>query len=263
MIKRIAVIGAGAMGSTLVQAIVGVGLKYQILVCDRDPDKLRKIANARLKVKTTANLALCADADIVFLAIKPQDFQSIPLNLKKNALLCSVMAGVSIATLRRRLGAKKVVRMMPNMAASVGAGFTAWTSVGPVIREEKNIIETILSRMGQHLFMSREDNIDKATAISGSGPAYFFTMILACVGVARKLGFAPEVATKMAVQTIKGASALINEKSNLDELIRRVASKGGTTEAALTIFKNAKINKIWEKAIRAAYKRAKELSKEK
>lgn len=262
MTKHIVIIGAGVMGNTIIQAFARAELKYRILICDKDADKLKKIARAHAGIEVTTDSALCANADIVFLAVKPQDFRNITLNVKKNTLICSVMAGVSIATLRRNFGVKKIVRMMPNMAASVGAGFTAWTSAGLIARNEKNVIKTVLSHMGQHLFMNREDDINKATAMSGSGPAYFFAMVSACVKAGRKLGLNPEVALKMAVQTMKGASALVSEKSNIDELIQRVASKGGTTEAGLTVFKKAKIDKIWKNAVRAGYKRAKELSKE-
>ena len=150
---------------------------------------------------------------------------------------------------------------MPNTPAQVGVGFTAWTATNTVTQSEKKFLETILSCMGKHLYVEQEDDINKATAISGSGPAYFFLMVLELAKAAEELGFEHGVAVDMAVQTIKGASALIDKKSDLDQLVQRVASKGGTTEAALAVFKESKIDKIWEAAIQAAYRRAKELSR--
>ncbi len=231
-----------------------------MLVCDRDSEKLKKITDAHINIKATIDPSLCASSDVIFLAVKPQDFASIMVNFKKDALLCSIMAGISIASLRR-FGVEKIVRMMPNTPAQVVAGFTVWTATDAVASSDKILLEKILSCMGKHLYVEREDDINKATAISGSGPAYFFLMVLELARVAEELGFEHGVAVSMAVQTIKGASALIDEKSDLDELINKVASKGGTTEAALAVFEQSKIDKIWEAAVHAAYKRARELSR--
>lgn len=256
--KIIAIIGGGVMGGTLTQAIIKADTGYQVLVCDRDSEKLQRLANLDAGIKTTADLTSCASADIVFLAVKPQDFTSIIVHLKKDALLCSIMAGVSIKSLRR-LGTDKIVRMMPNTPAQVGAGFTVWIATDNLESSERTVIEKILSCMGTHLYVEQEDDIDKATAISGSGPAYFFAMLLAFIDAAQNLGFSKEDATAMAVQTMKGASALIDDKSDIDQLVKNVASKGGTTEAALAVFRESKIGEIWAAAIQAAYERTKEL----
>ena len=258
MDKQIAIIGGGVMGSTLAHAIIKADIGYRLLVCDRDSEKLRKLASLHARIETTTDPLLCASADVVFLAVKPQDFSSITVSFKKDALLCSIMAGVSIASLRR-FGTDRIVRMMPNTPAQIGVGFTVWTSTNTIRADEKTLVEKILSCMGKHLYVAHEDDVNKATAISGSGPAYFFTMLMAFIVAARDLGFSKKDATAMVIQTMKGASALIDEKSDIDQLVRNVASKGGTTEVALTILKESKINKIWEMAIRAAYQRAREL----
>lgn len=260
MNMQIAIIGGGAMGGTLAQAIIKADTGYRLIVCDRDTDKLKNITASHAEVETTTDPVLCASADIVFLAVKPQDFASIIINFKEDTLLCSIMAGVSIESLRR-FGTSKIVRMMPNTSAQVGVGFTAWTTTDVVTQSEKKFLEKILSCMGKHLYVEQEDDINKATAISGSGPAYFFTMLLAFIDAAQSIGFSEKDATAMAIQTMKGVSALVDEESDLHQLVQRVASKGGTTEAALAIFKESKIDKIWQVAIRAAYERAKELSR--
>lgn len=248
------------MGGTLAHAIIKADTGYQLLVCDRDIEKLQKITDAYVGVETTADLSLCASVDIVFFAVKPQDFASISISFNKDALLCSIMAGVSIESLRR-FGTNKIVRMMPNTPAQVGVGFTAWTATDSVVPDDKILLEKILSSMGKHLYVGQEDDINKATAISGSGPAYFFTMLLAFIDAAQNLGFSKEDATAMVIQTMRGASALIDEKTDLSQLIQRVASKGGTTEAALESFKKHDVDQMWQSAVKAAYEKAKELSR--
>ena len=248
------------MGGTLAQAIIKADIGYRLLVCDRDLEKLKKITDMHDGIETTTDPSLCASADIIFLAVKPQDFVNIAINFKKDALLCSIMAGVSIDSLCR-FGTDKIVRMMPNTPAQVGVGFTVWTATDSVLPNDKILLEKILSCMGKHLYVEREDDINKATAISGSGPAYFFAMVLAFIGAARNLGFSKEDATAMAIQTMKGASALIDENSDLAQLIQKVASKGGTTEAALSVFQDQGMDQMWINALRAAYERAKELDR--
>jgi len=259
MAKQIAIIGGGVMGGTLAEAIIKADTGYQLFVCDRDLEKLKKITDTHAEIEISDDPSLCASADVVFLAVKPQDFKSISLTLRKDVLLCSIMAGIPIASLRR-FGTNKIIRMMPNTPAQVGVGFTVWTATDNLDASDKKLLEKILSCMGKHLYVEQEDDINKATAISGSGPAYFFATLLAFIDAACNLGFSKKDATAMVIQTMKGANALISEKSDLDQLIQRVASKGGTTEAALKIFKEEDIHKIWRKAINAAYKRASELA---
>ena len=247
------------MGSTLAQAIIKADTGYQLIVCDRDFEKLKKITDIHGGIETTTDPLLCKSADIVFLAVKPQDFANISVIFKKNVLLCSIMAGISIESLRR-FGTSKIVRMMPNTPAQVGVGFTVWTATGNLEASDKKLLEKILSCMGKHLYVEHEDDINKATAISGSGPAYFFLMVLELAKAAEELGFEHSVAVNMSVQTIKGASALLDEQSDLDELINKVASKGGTTEAALNVFKKQHMDQLWWNAIHTAYEKAKELS---
>ena len=257
---HIAIIGGGVMGGTLAQAIIKADTGYRLLVCDRDLEKLKKLTDTHSGIEVTTDQLLCTSADIVFLAVKPQDFHDLTINLKKDALLCSIMAGVSIASLRG-FGAEKIVRMMSNTPAQVGVGFTAWTATGNLEANDKKLLEKILSCMGKYLYVEQEDDINKATAISGSGPAYFFLMVLELTKAAEELGFEHGVAVNMAVQTIKGASALLDEKSDLDELINKVASKGGTTEAALKSFNEHRVDQMWQSAVKAAYEKAKELSR--
>lgn len=247
------------MGGTLAQSIIKADTGYRLLVCDQDSEKLQKLADMHMGIETTTDPSECISADVVFLAVKPQDFASITVNFKKDTLLCSIMAGVSIESLRS-FGTSKIVRMMPNTPAQVGVGFTAWTATDNLSSDDKKFVEDILSRMGKHMYFKDEEDINKATAISGSGPAYFFIMLLAFIDAAQNLGFSREDATAMATQTMKGSNALIDEKTDLSQLIQRVASKGGTTEAALKVFEAHGNDQMWKNAVRVAYERAKELS---
>jgi len=182
------------MGGTLAQAIIKADTGYRLLVCDRDLEKLKNITDTHARIETTTDPSLCTSANIVFLAVKPQDFANISVIFKKNVLLCSIMAGISIESLRR-FGTSKIVRMMPNTPAQVGVGFTVWTATGNLEASDKKLLEKILSCMGKHLYVEHEDDINKATAISGSGPAYFFAMLVTFIDAAHNLGFSNEDAT--------------------------------------------------------------------
>ena len=258
--KKIAIVGGGVMGSVLVRTIIGAKIAKSIIVCEKDKKKERLLKKISKSVKVTSRLEDCRGADLVFLAVKPQDFSGISLD-SGNSMIVSVMAGVPISKIKKQLKTDLVVRTMPNMAARFGEAFTVWTATKQVSAADKALVRKILTGMGEELFVAREDVIDKATAVSGSGPGYFFHVIDVFIQAAKKLGFGEKEATKMVLQTFKGASIFIDEKSDVNELVKNVASKGGTTEAALKVFFKKKFGKIWEEAVKAAYKRAKELSK--
>lgn len=171
------------------------------------------------------------------------------------------MAGISIADIRKQLHTEKVVRMMPNMAARVSEGFTAWTATNKVTGLEKKWIENFLNETGAQLYVKEEQKIDRVTAITGSGPAYIFNTLSVFIYAAENLGFKKEEAKKMIHQVLRGADALADEGIDFAELTRQVTSKGGTTEAALKVFAKSNLKKMWNKAIVAAYDRARELSK--
>ena len=249
------------MGTILLRAMVKANIAKHIIVCEINKDRQRSLRRVSKLVQITNHATDCQEADIIFMAVKPQDFSTITLQVSSPTIVCSIMAGVSIATIKKQLGNNPVVRMMPNMPAKSGEGFTVWTATKNVTTTHKRVIKKILSYMGEEMFVTTEDTIDKATAVSGSGPAYFFYTIHVFIQAAKKLGFSKDEATLMVIQTLKGASALIDKKSDVKTLVSHVASKGGTTEAALNVFTKEKMDSIWEQAIKAAYERAKELSK--
>jgi len=259
--KKIAVIGGGVMGTVLVSALAKMGSSKHIVVCEKNIAHHKKLLKISSCVQVTSNSTECASADVIFLAIKPQDFGSVELKIDKQTLVCSIMAGVSINNIRKQLKTNKVIRMMPNIAARAGEGFTVWTATVYVSALEKKWTRNFLVRIGSQLYVKTEQKIDKATAVTGSGPAYIFNTLSAFMNAARQLGFKPGEAQSMVRQVLRGANALVEKNTNFVELTHQITSKGGTTEAALRIFTGAKLKKIWIKAIEAAYKRARELSK--
>jgi pyrroline-5-carboxylate reductase len=259
--KKIAVIGGGVMGMVFIRALIKTNLIEQILVCERNKSNHTKLKKISSRVRTTSDSRACSDADIIFLAVKPQDFKDLGLKISTQTLVCSVMAGVSISKIQNKLHTKKVVRMMPNIASRVGEGFTTWTTTTKVSAKEKKWVKNLLAEMGDELYVKSEKEIDKATAITGSGPAYLFNVLSIFINSAQELGFKKEEAHKMVLQTLRGVNALSNKDTDFKELINQIASKGGTTEAALKIFNHSKLNEIWTKAVLNAYKRAVQFSK--
>lgn len=259
--KKIAVIGGGVMGTILVRALVDANSSKHIIVCEKNASHYKKLGDINPRIRVTDNPAHCVTADIIFLAIKPQDFNNVELKINEKTLVCSIMAGVSIANISARLKTDKIIRMMPNIAARMGEGFTAWTATTKVSALEKKWIKNFLIKMGDQLYVNTEQKIDKATAITGSGPAYIFNTFSVFIHATQQLGFKKEEARRMVYQVLRGVYALANANNNFEELTHQVTSKGGTTEAALKVFTDSNLKKIWTKAITAAYKRAHKLSK--
>ncbi len=238
--KKIAVIGCGVMGTILINNLKE--LKFPVLGLDKDD-----------------NIKQAEDRGIVILAVKPQDFKTLNLKLGKDTLVISIMAGTTIVKIKSQLKVTKIIRAMPNMPARINQGFVGWYATKHVANDDKNFAKQLFNKMGESMELSNEDSINKVTAIAGSGPAYVFHTIQSYINGAKALGVKESDAKKMVFQTIKGSLAMVNEQTNLDTLIKSVASKGGTTEAALKVFNKKNAAKIWEQAMGSAYNRAKEL----
>lgn len=204
--------------------------------------------------------------DIIILAVKPQDFSGISEGLKgslgpKNIVL-SIMAGIPIKLLEEKLAHKVIVRAMPNSPAQLGMGMTAFTSAAGMTIEQLKKAENLLSSTGRTVFFEDESLLDAVTALSGSGPAYFFYIVKHMIEAGIKMGIEPSTSAMLVKQTMLGSFELINNATQtLDELIAAVKSKGGTTEAALLQFGEGHLGETLVKGILAAERRAKELSK--
>ena len=202
-----------------------------------------------------------SDFDIVILAVKPQDFgvltQSIKPYLKESQILFSVMAGITISKLESQLSCSKIVRSMPNIPTQIGMGMTVFTASANVDRKELFIIQNLINTTGKSVYVEEEKLLNAATAISGSGPAYVFYFMNAMIKAAVELGFNESEAELLVNQTFMGSVAIQNSYSiSNEEWIAKVASKGGTTEAALKVFNENTLTKIIIEAINAANTRA-------
>lgn len=234
--SKICIIGMGNMGKAMKEALDS---QFDVCGCDKGD-----------------NIGECvSDSDIVVLAVKPQNFSELAGKLDiESRLVISIMAGVSLDRITSELGCERVVRVMPNLPLKVKAAVSGWISRGVV---DKNEIREVLGSFGEEIEVSDESKIDAITALSGSGPAYYYWMNRALKNKALEMGFTEEETCKIVKGTFLGAAKLMDDCGGCAcGLIEQIASKGGTTEAALEELDEKMIGD----AIEAAYKRAKELN---
>jgi len=205
------------------------------------------------------------DADLIIIAVKPQDFQkvaeSFQFSLNENQMILSIMAGIKIEKIQKSLHHKSVVRAMPNSPTLLGMGITGYTSAEGISFNQLMNIERLLNSTGRSVYLENEDLLDGVTALSGSGPAYFYYIVDAMIKAGTQMGIDENLSKLFVKQTMLGAYHLINNSDkSLEDLIKDVASKGGTTEAALKTFEENNFKEILQQGILNAEKRAKELN---
>jgi pyrroline-5-carboxylate reductase len=224
--------------------------------------------SARYPVRvTTAPDVAMKGADTVVLAVKPQDMKRALASLGsevRGALVVSIAAGLTVETISRWLGGhRRIVRCMPNTPALIGAGITGLYAFQDVGEEDRNRAETIVSAVGEVVWLAEERLLDPVTAVSASGPAYVFWFIEQLAASAVKLGIPKDDALRLAKHTVLGAARLaVSSEKEPSELRKEVTSKGGTTEAALKVFEEEKLAERFLRAIEAASRRGAELGKE-
>ncbi len=259
---RIGVIGAGNMGQALIRGLVEKSV-YPQNICIFDIDKkkidaIKKEAHVRIAKSSRQCVSL---SDVVILAVKPQllgeVIAEIATGVQKDALVISIAAGVSLSSIdsffKRPIS---VIRVMPNMPALVGAGMSAFSLGKHASAKDRKIAEAILSAFGEFVQVP-EKMLDLVTAVSGSGPAYFFLLAEKMIEAAHGMGMKVDIAKKLVYQTALGSGRVMIENGEDPEvLIERVASKGGTTEAALKSFKRYGFGKAVQEAIKSACKRS-------
>lgn len=267
--KTIGFVGSGNMAEALIKGIISAGVykPKHIFISDVRLERLKQLAR-KYKVKPVkSNSELAIKADTVVLSVKPQNMaevlESIKGELKKNALVISIAAGVKVATIARAIGDFPIIRAMPNTPALIGEGASALFANNKA-RPKLAAAKSIFSAVGQAVVVANEKLIDAVTAISGSGPAYYFLFMEHLIKAATKLGLREDVAKSLVLQTAKGA-ALLAAKANennedVSELRRKVTSPGGTTEAALKVFAQKHIDTVIAAATKAAFKRSQKLS---
>jgi pyrroline-5-carboxylate reductase len=263
---RIAIIGFGNMGKTYASSFIKSRFinTADIFVVTRTLPELDFTLNIPSENFNSFPTQKIKEVDIVLLAIKPQDFVNVSIQLSEfvseHQIIFSVMAGVSISRIQELLRVKKVVRSMPNLGTQIGLGMSVFSASTETDRKDLFIIQNLINTTGKSIYVDNEALINPATAVSGSGPAYVFYFMNAIIKAAIDLGFTYAEAELLVTQTFLGAISLQNTVAlSNEELIARVASKGGTTESALEVFKANQLDKIIAAAISKANNRAIEL----
>lgn len=264
---KILFIGGGNMARAIIKGLLKQGYDpTYIYVVDHHSENREFFAKKHIQVGKEAE-AFIANVDIVCLAIKPQGAQELCLKLHEklaevSPVILSIMAGITTASLNAWLGAHlPVVRAMPNTPVAVQMGATGLFATEQISDLQKAQVESILNAVGITAWLPAEADINAIIALSGSAPAYYFYFMEAMQVVAEKMGIAPDIAKAFAIQTAYGTAKLAFEtEESLTTLREQVTSKKGTTEAALETFKAHDFSQIIEAAMRAAVKRAVELS---
>jgi pyrroline-5-carboxylate reductase len=260
----IAFIGGGNMARSLIVGLLADGISpHRMRVADPDPAALENLSTHFGVSIAATNTEAILDAHAVVLAVKPQVAKSVveelaPVMGISRPVFISVAAGIRIASIRRWSGTDlAIVRTMPNTPALVGAGATALCANPVVTHEQKSVAESILRAVGMTLWIEDESLMDAITALSGSGPAYFFLVMEALAEAGHALGLSRETAKLLILQTAFGAAKMALENpEDLRTLRRRVTSPGGTTEHAIKVLQDHDIEGMFCKALRAAYDRS-------
>ena len=265
--SKIAFIGAGNMANSLIRGLLAQGANpVNLLAFDVDAEKLH-LLQQECGISIGPMAEISAQADVLVLAVKPQVMPAVcrelaPLLHKRPCLLISIAAGIPLHSLQQWLGAEAaIVRSMPNTPALVSAGASALFANASTSAMQKQLAENILQAVGIVCWVPRESDIDAVTALSGSGPAYFFLLMEAMEASAVRLGLSAETARKLTLQTALGA-ALLAVDSDLppSELRKRVTSPAGTTEQAINIFQSKGFVELVDDAMQAARQRSVELA---
>ena len=267
--QKIGFIGGGHMASSLISGLIASGHSPEHLwVSDINSDILHALAE-NLKVNTSAsNDTVINEVDVVVFAVKPQSLSAVAKSVaaiiqEKKSLIVSIAAGISQQSLSEWLGVDTaIVRCMPNTPALVLTGATALHANAIVSAEQRSLAENIMRAVGIALWVKEESELDAVTAVSGSGPAYYFLLMEAMEKAAIELGLTEETARLLVQQTALGAAKIALESSESPEQLRkRVTSPGGTTQQAISTFEQGGFTELVSKALHAARDRSVEMSK--
>ncbi len=265
---KVLVIGAGNMGLTYAEGMAKSPLlnRRNLMIYDVSAEKISSLEKIS-HFDVFENLEDCLPkADIVFIVVKPfhsdELFTKMKALVKSDQLFISLMAGVTIDTIQESLDVKKVVRAMPNLPAKVGMGMTSFTESKEVTRVELLMVRNLLDTTGEAIHVENENFINASTGISGSGPAYVFYFMQSMMEAALKMGFSQNDSKILVTQTFEGAVKLFTESDlSPNSWMDMVASKGGTTRAALDSMEDNNVKELIKEAAYAAFNRATELGK--
>jgi pyrroline-5-carboxylate reductase len=265
---KIAIVGCGNMGMAFARSFLQYDLvkKEDLLLIEKNQERSDILRTAKEGMVVSVINSQVADYELIILSVKPQDFASVQDELRAviqpQQVILSIMAGIPMSKIQLALDHKLVVRAMPNTPAMLGMGITGFTASPEVDAPKLRKVENLINATGRSVYLEDEGMIDAVTALSGSGPAYFYYIVKQMIEAGKLMGFDEGMASLLVKQTMLGSYHLINNaEQSLDNLIKAVASKGGTTEAALRTFEENQISEGLIKGILAAENRAKELSK--
>jgi pyrroline-5-carboxylate reductase len=269
---KISFIGAGNMARALVGGLLKAGQDPELITAS-DPFENARNALAQMGVSTSdSNVASVRDADVIVLAVKPQKLtdvlRDVAASLPPNALLISIVAGMPLSAISAALslagdGNRAVVRCMPNTPALLREGITGMYANNTVNDAQKRQAETLAAAAGRWGWVDTEEAIDAVTAVSGSGPAYFFYLMEAMIEAGVELGLSRTLAAELVVATATGAAAMAEQPGADPAVLRQnVTSPGGTTERALALFDEAQLNSGIRTALAGAATRSAELARE-
>ena len=263
---NITFIGGGNMAQALMGGLLSRGLPATRITVSDPVEKIRSLLQEKDVHVTDDNVAAIKDADIVVFAVKPQVLANIlkPLkNLFENKLIISIVAGAELKTIANLTGTDRIVRVMPNTPALVQTGAHGIFATEAVDAKDRELATQVLASTGLAIWVNSEAQIDAVTAVSGSGPAYFFYMMESMIRAGKNMGLDEKVATALTLQTALGAAQMAITSSNSPaELRKNVTSPNGTTQAALEVFDRAQISQNIQTALAAAQKRSQELAQE-
>lgn len=267
---KLAFLGGGNMGRALIGGLLQQGTRPEHIAVGEAFEPARVALARDFGIPATAdNASVVGDAAVVVLAVKPQDAGAVlaplaPIFQRSRPVLVSVCAGLRVSALEAWCGGNlSVVRSMPNRPALVGAGATGLFAGASVTAAHRAKAEAIMRAVGEVVWVSTEDSLDVVTALSGSGPAYFFLLAELMMQAAIELGLDADAARRLAVATLHGAGSLAHAgDGDLARMRTEVTSKGGTTEAALKVMNEADLRGIVSRALDAATRRGREMAEQ-
>jgi pyrroline-5-carboxylate reductase len=268
MTNQIAFIGAGNMAGALIGGLLADGVPpHRLIATDPSAEKCAALSAATGIRTLQDNRAAAAEAQTIVLAVKPQVLREVanelaPLVQENQPLVISIAAGIGCASLEAWLGGEAaLVRTMPNTPAMIQSGATVLFATNAVSDDQREQAESLMRAVGLTQWIDDESLMDAVTALSGSGPAYFFLVMEAMEDTARELGLAPQTARLLTLQTALGAARMALESSDPPETLRaRVTSPGGTTERAIATLEDGGLRDLFARALKAASDRSREIS---
>ena len=258
---KLGFIGGGTMAEAMIKGVLNKSLSKpkDIIVGDPIEGRCKELTERYKVAATPSNEDVLKHGELIILAVKPQDIGTAAKNigplLKDSHTILSIIAGLKLNTLTKKLNHSSIIRVMPNMPAQIGSGMSVWTSSNTVTQDTINFSRNLLGALGEEIYVSEERYLDMATALSASGPAYVFLFIEALVDAGVYIGLPRSTSRKLAIETVLGSSKLVKETGYHPAQLRdMVASPGGTTVEG---FRTNVIN-----AVTAAFQKSIELGSE-